>query len=155
MSVIADINMAGVPMDDLLKEFITEASESIVALDSALVQIERNPDDPALLSEIFRVVHTIKGTCGFLNLPRLERIAHAAENVLGRFRDGTLVVSQDAIGVVLESVDAIKVLVAAISDNGDEPAGSDEALVQKLNAVVAKTRRRTKHFRPRSRSIIE
>jgi two-component system chemotaxis sensor kinase CheA len=124
-------------MDDLLKEFLTETSENIIALDSALVRIEQQPDDPQLLSEIFRVMHTIKGTCGFLDLPRLERVAHAGENVLGQFRDGTLAVDREAIGVVLDALDCIKSLLAAIAELGSEPSGSDEAIVRRLNAVVA------------------
>ena len=80
-------------MDDLLTEFLAETTENIAALDSELLQLEQRPDDPTLLSNIFRLVHTIKGTCGFLGLPRLERVAHAAENVLGQIRDGALVVT--------------------------------------------------------------
>ena len=71
-------------MDDLLAEFLTETNESLAEADLALVKLERTPDDEATLGLIFRLVHTIKGTCGFLGLPRLERVAHAAENVLGR-----------------------------------------------------------------------
>ena len=74
-------------MDDLLSEFLTETSEFTV-LDVELVRLEQNPNNPELLSNIFRLVHTIKGTCGFLGLPRLEHVAHASENVLGKFRDG-------------------------------------------------------------------
>ena len=77
-------------MDDLLADFLTETNENLAELDVALVKLERTPDDAATLSLIFRMVHTIKGTCGFLGLPRLERVAHAAENVLGKVRDGVL-----------------------------------------------------------------
>ena len=64
-------------MDDLLADFLTETNESLAELDVALVKLERTPDDTETLSLIFRLVHTIKGTCGFLGLPRLERVAHA------------------------------------------------------------------------------
>lgn len=80
-------------MDDLLSEFLTETNENLAVLDVELVKLEQNPNDPGLLSNIFRLVHTIKGTCGFLGLPRLESVAHAGENVLGKFRDGELHVS--------------------------------------------------------------
>jgi len=80
-------------MDDLLSEFLTETNESLSVLDVELVKLEQNPNDPELLSNIFRLVHTIKGTCGFLGLPRLERLAHAGENVLGRIRDGAVAVT--------------------------------------------------------------
>ena len=82
----------GPAMDDLLADFLTETNESLAELDVALVKLERTPDDGETLSLIFRLVHTIKGTCGFLGLPRLERVAHAAENVLGQVRDGALAV---------------------------------------------------------------
>ena len=73
-------------MDELLSEFLTEANESLAELDNGMVRLEQNPNDPELLSEIFRVVHTIKGTCGFLGLPRLGAVAHVAEDVLGDTR---------------------------------------------------------------------
>jgi two-component system chemotaxis sensor kinase CheA len=76
-------------MDDLLADFLTETNESLAELDVALVRLERNPTDQETLGLIFRLVHTIKGTCGFLGLPRLEKVAHAAENVLGRVRDNS------------------------------------------------------------------
>ena len=77
-------------MDDLIADFLTETNESIADLDVALVKLEQTPDDKETLSLIFRLVHTIKGTCGFLGLPRLENVAHAAESVLGKIRDGVL-----------------------------------------------------------------
>ncbi len=83
-------------MDDLLNEFLTESAESLAVLDVELVKVEQNPQDTAILQNIFRLVRTIKGTCGFLGLPRLESVAHAGENVLGNFREGTLEVTPGA-----------------------------------------------------------
>ena len=100
-------------MDDLLSEFLTEANESISVLDVELVKLEQNPNDPELLGNIFRLVHTIKGTCGFLGLPRLERLAHAAEALMGRFREGAPVTSE-AVSLILESLDCIKRLMAEL-----------------------------------------
>jgi two-component system, chemotaxis family, sensor kinase CheA len=77
-------------MDELLSEFLTECCESMATLDAELVLLERQPADGQRLDSIFRVIHTIKGTCGFLGLARLERVAHAAENVLGLLREGRL-----------------------------------------------------------------
>jgi len=74
-------------MDDLLSEFLTETTESLEVIDGELVRFEQNPQDAEILGNIFRLVHTIKGTCGFLGLPRLESVAHAGENILGKFRD--------------------------------------------------------------------
>jgi two-component system chemotaxis sensor kinase CheA len=101
-------------MDDLLSEFLTETSENISVLDGELVRLERNPNDPELLGNIFRLVHTIKGTCGFLGLPRLESVAHAGENVLGKIRDGVLIVTPEAVTLVLAALDRIKMLLAAL-----------------------------------------
>jgi two-component system, chemotaxis family, sensor kinase CheA len=123
-------------MDDLLSEFLTETNESLAVLDLELIKLEQNPDNPALLSNIFRIVHTIKGTCGFLGLPRLERVAHAAENVLGRIRDGELAVTPQAVTLVLESLDRIKSLLAALEDKEAEPEGDDSALIERLDQAA-------------------
>ena len=80
-------------MDDLISEFLTETAESLDVIDAELVRFENNPEDRAILDNIFRLLHTIKGTCGFLGLPRLEAVAHAGETLLGKFRDGELAVS--------------------------------------------------------------
>ena len=70
-------------MDDLLSEFLTETSESLSILDVQLVKFEQDPSDAEFLGNIFRLVHTIKGTCGFLGLPRLESVAHAGSRAAG------------------------------------------------------------------------
>jgi HPt (histidine-containing phosphotransfer) domain-containing protein len=74
-------------MDDLLKDFLTETNESLNLVDAELVRFEQEPNNGKILGNIFRLVHTIKGTCGFLALPRLETLAHAAETVMGKYRD--------------------------------------------------------------------
>ena len=123
-------------MDDLLADFLTETTESLAELDTALIRLEQAPDDQATLSLIFRLVHTIKGTCGFLGLPRLEKVAHAGENVLGRFRDGTLAPTPSAITVILQAIDRIKLIVAGLEATEAEPAGDDSALIGALNALM-------------------
>ncbi|GIL41383.1 chemotaxis protein CheW [Roseiterribacter gracilis] len=120
-------------MDDLLREFLTETSESVALLDVELVRLEREPNDPGLLSSIFRLVHTIKGTCGFLGLPRLESVAHAGENVLGKFRDGELVVTPPAVTLILQSLDRIKSILSVLEETGSEPAGNDADLIERLH----------------------
>ncbi|MGH6719459.1 MAG: chemotaxis protein CheA, partial [Alphaproteobacteria bacterium] len=121
-------------MDDLLREFLTESAEGIAQLDLDLVKLEQNPNDPKLLSNIFRLMHTIKGTCGFLGLPRLESVAHASENVLGKIRDGALTVTPEGISLVLESLDRIKSIMAALEANEAEPEGEDRDIIDRLNA---------------------
>jgi len=123
-------------MDDLLREFLTETNESLAVMDLELVKLEQSPEDPKLLGSIFRIVHTIKGTCGFLGLPRLERVAHAAENVLGKIRDGEMVVSREAISLVLESLDGIKALLAALEEKETEPEGDDSDLIARLTQLA-------------------
>lgn len=122
-------------MDDLIAEFLTETNESLEALDNDIVNLEQNPNDADLLSKIFRLMHTIKGTCGFLGLPRLETVAHRAENVLGLFRDGVLSVTPAYVTLILESIDRIKFIVSALEQNGAEPEGSDADLIAKLDDV--------------------
>jgi two-component system chemotaxis sensor kinase CheA len=120
-------------MDDLLTEFLTETGESLATLDVELVKLEQNPA-PQILSNIFRLVHTIKGTCGFLGLPRLEAVAHAGENVLGKFRDGELQVTPAAVTLILASIDRIKMILNHIEQTETEPAGDDKDLIAALNA---------------------
>jgi two-component system chemotaxis sensor kinase CheA len=120
-------------MDDLLADFLTETHEGLTALDAALLRLERTPDDQPTLSEVFRLVHTIKGTCGFLGLARLEAVAHAAENVLGRYREGSLPVTEAGISLILSSLDRIKAIVAGLEATGAEPAGDDVPLIAALN----------------------
>ena len=124
-------------MDDLLPDFLTEAHESLGELEIALVRLEKSPEDHATLSSIFRHVHTIKGTCGFLGLSRLERTAHAAEDVLGKYRDGLLAITPESITLILRAVDTIKEIVASIAATGSEAAGDDSALIRALNAEAA------------------
>jgi two-component system chemotaxis sensor kinase CheA len=123
-------------MDDLIADFLTETQEGLAALDVALVRLEKAPDDAQTVSEIFRVIHTIKGTCGFLGLPRLEKVAHAGETMLGRYRDGTLKVTPDGITLILGALDRIKAIIAGIERMGAEPAGDDAALIAALDAVA-------------------
>lgn len=120
-------------MDDLISEFITEATESISTLDSELVKLEQNPQNESILGNIFRIMHTIKGTCGFLGLPRLESVAHASENVLGKIRDKKIPASADAVTLVLESLDSIKGLIEHLGSSGSEPEGDDSDLIGRLN----------------------
>src|SRR5690606_25036855 len=123
-------------MDDLLGEFLTETAEGLAELDTELVRLEQNPNDPTLLGKIFRIVHTIKGTCGFLDLPRLERLGHAAENVLGKYRDGELPVTPESVTLILRTLDRFKVILSALEQTAVEPDGDDAALIDELNRTA-------------------
>ena len=121
-------------MDDLLRDFLTESNENLTRLDGEIVVLEKTPGDRELLASIFRTIHTIKGTCGFLGLSRLETVAHAAESVLGRLRDGELSVQPDVISDVLGAVDVIKGILAGLENAGEEPSGDDAAVIARLEA---------------------
>lgn len=123
-------------MDDLLNEFLTETNESLSVLDVEIVRLEQNPNDPPLIDNIFRLMHTIKGTCGFLGLPRLESVAHAGEDVLGKVREGNLEVTVDTVSLVLECLDQIRYLVAKLEEQESEPEGDDSNLIARLKAMA-------------------
>ena len=123
-------------MDDLLNEFLTETSEALAVLDVELVKFEQDPSDTEILGNIFRLVHTIKGTCGFLGLPRLESVAHAGENILGKFRDGVIDVTPEAVSLILKCLDCIRDLLGELEERGEEPEGEDQELIAELNAMA-------------------
>jgi two-component system chemotaxis sensor kinase CheA len=122
-------------MDDLLREFLTETSESLDTVDNQLVRFEQEPNNAKILDNIFRLVHTIKGTCGFLGLPRLEALAHAAETLMGKFRDGMPVTGQ-AVTLILTTIDRIKDILGQLEATEAEPDGSDQDLIGELEAMV-------------------
>src|SRR6201991_1577447 len=122
-------------MDDLLREFLTETSESLDTVDNQLVKFEQEPNNAKILDNIFRLVHTIKGTCGFLGLPRLEALAHAGETLMGKFRDG-MPVTGPAVTVILASIDRIKEILAGLEATEAEPEGTDRDLIDKRKAMV-------------------
>jgi two-component system, chemotaxis family, sensor kinase CheA len=122
-------------MDDLLREFLTESSESLDMVDNQLVQFEQDPNNAKILDNIFRLVHTIKGTCGFLGLPRLEALAHAGETLMGKFRDG-MPVKAEAVTLILSSIDRIKEILAGLEATEAEPEGNDRDLIDRLEAMV-------------------
>jgi len=122
-------------MDDLVSEFLTETNESLEIIDVELVKFEQEPNNARILDNIFRLVHTIKGTCGFLGLPRLEALAHAAETLMGRFRDG-VPVTPVAVTLILESIDQIKEIIAVLAETGQEPEGEDTEIISKLEDMA-------------------
>ena len=122
-------------MDDLLREFLTETSEHLDTVDVELVRFEQDPNNETILRNIFRLVHTIKGTCGFLGLPRLEALAHAAETLMGKFRDG-MPVTSDAVSLILATLDRIKEILGELERNAAEPEGEDRDLIDGLEAMA-------------------
>ena len=122
-------------MDDLLREFVTETNESLDVVDVELVRFEQDPNNAQILDNIFRLVHTIKGTCGFLGLPRLEALAHAAETLMGKFRDGAPA-SSEAVTLILSTIDRIKGILDSLEREQREPEGGDTDLISSLERMV-------------------
>jgi two-component system, chemotaxis family, sensor kinase CheA len=122
-------------MDDLLREFLTETNESLDTVDNQLVRFEQEPNNAKILDNVFRLVHTIKGTCGFLGLPRLEALAHAAETLMGKFRDGMPVTGQ-AVTLILTTIDRIKEILNQLEATESEPEGSDHDLIEDLHHLA-------------------
>ena len=123
-------------MDELLSEFLTETGEGLDQLDAELVRFEQEPNNAAMLNTIFRLVHTVKGTCGFLGLSRLAKLAHAAETLMGQYRDGAPV-TVEGVSVILASIDRIKEILAGLERDGAEPLGSDADLIGRLQMLAS------------------
>src|ERR1700760_708471 len=125
-------------MDELLRDFLIETNESLDVVDVELVRFEQEPNNAEILGNVFRLVHTIKGTCGFLGLPRLEKMAHAAESLMSKFRDG-MPVTGEAVTLVLSAIDRIKEILAELEAHQREPQGTDADLIGQLEEMVRKT----------------
>ncbi|MEM7696309.1 MAG: chemotaxis protein CheW [Pseudomonadota bacterium] len=127
-------------MDELLAEFVTDTRDSLEQLDTRLVELESAGEDGGadilgIVNDLFRMMHTIKGTCGFLGLPRMAGVAHVAENLMDGFRNGEKVTNA-AIDATLASVDRLKYLLGEIeASGGQEPEGDDSAIIEALKAA--------------------
>ncbi len=122
-------------MDELLNDFLAETSEHLDAASTQLVMFEADPSNSTIVSSIFRLVHTIKGTCGFLGLTRLEALTHAAEAVISRLRDGRAA-TPEMVSLILAAVDRVKIILAEIETHAAEPPGDDAALIGELEAQL-------------------
>lgn len=142
-------------MDDVINEFIAEAREGIEAVDAKLVRFEQTPDDPELLGDIFRLIHNLKGGSGFLGLMRLQSVTHAAENVLGLYRDGTLAVDAASVTVILDAVDVVRNIIEGLADTGAEPDGDDATLIGRLDRIYADDSAPTTTAPTASRPLLE
>ena len=119
-------------MDDLISEFIAECREMLEALGGEIVAWEAAPEDRARLDSIFRFVHTVKGTCGFFDFPRLEALSHAAEDALAEVRAGRRNADASLVSAVLAVIDRIAEMIAALDAGEELPAGDDSALIEAL-----------------------
>jgi two-component system chemotaxis sensor kinase CheA len=114
-------------VDDLTKEFIAESQEGLDRMERCLTELESRPEDAELIGEIFRAVHTIKGTTGFLGFDRLEKLAHAGEHLLSALRDGKVAVTGELVSGLLRLMDGLRAILTLIEETGGEGARfSDE-----------------------------
>ncbi|MCB1781811.1 MAG: Hpt domain-containing protein, partial [Candidatus Competibacteraceae bacterium] len=122
-------------MDEIIVEFLTESLEGLDQLDNKFVLLEQNPDDRDTLASIFRTVHTIKGTCGFLGFSHLEKLAHAGENLLSLLRDGKLSFTQEIASALLNMLDAVRTMLGEIERTETDGEESYSDLIQVLNRL--------------------
>ena len=118
--------------DDILVEFIIEAREILDQLDMDFVLLEKTPDDKKLVGNIFRAIHTLKGSSGFFAFKRLEKVTHAGETLLGKIRDGSLELDKQKTSLLLDTLDAVREIVAGIEATNTEPSGDNSQLIEDL-----------------------
>jgi two-component system chemotaxis sensor kinase CheA len=124
-------------MDSIIAEFLAESFENLDLLDQDLVNLEKHPDDLEVFARIFRTIHTIKGTCGFLAFQKLEAVAHAGESLLARLRDGTLSLRPEITTDLLVMIDAVRTILSNIDRNGSEGDTDYADLIARLQALEA------------------
>ena len=122
-------------MSSIIGEFLTESYENLDQLDQHLVDLEANPGEKNLLASIFRTIHTIKGTCGFLGFSKLESIAHVGENLLSKLRDGDLTMTPDIAHSLLTMVDAVREILSSIENNRTEGDADYSNLVNQIDRL--------------------
>ncbi|MFD2091260.1 Hpt domain-containing protein, partial [Blastococcus deserti] len=123
-------------LDDIVEEFLVESHENLDQLDSDLVALEQDPNSRERLSSIFRTIHTIKGTSGFLAFNRLEEVTHVGENMLSRLRDGELALTPARTSVLLQMVDTVRALLTSIEGTGGEGAVEVAGVVAAITAAM-------------------
>jgi two-component system chemotaxis sensor kinase CheA len=120
---------------DIVKDFLVESYENLDRLDRELVGLEKNPDDRDALGSVFRTIHTIKGTCGFLGFNKLEAVAHVGENLLTRLRDRLLTLTPEITTALLSMVDAVRQMLSQIETSGQEGERDDSVLIATLTRL--------------------
>ncbi|HEY3973694.1 MAG TPA: chemotaxis protein CheA [Candidatus Sulfotelmatobacter sp.] len=122
-------------MDEIVKDFLIESGENLDRLDQELVKLESEPSSKELLDSVFRTIHTIKGTCGFLGFTRLEKLTHAGENLLSRLRDGEIGLNAKVTSGLLAMVDGVRQMLAAIQDSGHDGEENYAPLIAALGRL--------------------
>ena len=124
-------------MNELTREFLIESQEGLDRMERCLTDLEERPDDAASIADVFRSVHTIKGTTGFLGFKRLEKLAHAGENLLGLLRDGKLAANAPIITGLLQLLDGLRSILKTIEADGNEGEGSDAEIMRIEGADIS------------------
>ena len=124
-------------MDELTREFLIESQEGLDRMERCLTELEERPQDAGLIGDIFRSVHTIKGTTGFLGFKRLEKLAHAGENLLGQLREGKLTANQPITTGLLQLLDGLRSILKTIEAADAEGDGEDAELIVRLEELQA------------------
>ncbi len=132
-------------MDELTREFLIESQEGLDRMERCLTDLEERPKDAGLIGEIFRSVHTIKGTTGFLGFKRLETLAHAGENLLGQLREGKLIADRPIITGLLHLLDGLRSILKTIEADSNEGEGEDAGLIGRLEQLQVPVKARAKH----------
>jgi two-component system, chemotaxis family, sensor kinase CheA len=122
-------------IEDLVNEFLVESTENLDRLDSDLVELEQQPYDAERLASVFRTIHTLKGTCGFLGFNTLATISHIGETLLAKIRDGELILNAQITTGLLSMVDAIRAILSAIEQTGAEGEGDYSAVIAELTCL--------------------
>jgi two-component system chemotaxis sensor kinase CheA len=122
-------------MDEIVKDFLIESGGNLDRLDQELVKLESEPQSKDLLASIFRTIHTIKGSCGFLGFARLENVAQAGESLLARLRDGQLSLNADATSGLLAMVDAVRRMLSEIQATGHDGESDYGELISTLKQL--------------------
>ena len=131
-------------MDELTREFLIESQEGLDRMERCLTELEERPQDASLIGDIFRSVHTIKGTTGFLGFKRLEKLAHSGENLLGLLREGKLTADRPTITGLLQLLDGLRSILKSIEVEESEGAGGDAVLIERLEELQAPAKAQTK-----------
>lgn len=124
-------------MDDIVKDFLIESRENLDRLDQELVSLESDPSSKELLGSIFRTIHTIKGSCGFLGFGHLEKVAHAGENLLSRLRDGLLILNPESTSALLAMVDTVRRMLNEIQATESDGDNDYPELLDRLKQLLA------------------
>ena len=123
-------------MKEIINDFVQEALELLDTLSENFIELEKNPEDKELLNTIFRAAHTIKGSAGFLGFQNLVELAHSAENILNRLRQGEIKLTSDMMDYLLKTMDILMLMIRNINDTGQEGDFDNAEIINKLNMLA-------------------